>query len=146
MKGARLEVWDQQGQERLIPLKDDRFTIGRSHSNSLALSSAEISRQHAEIVRSDNRYILRDLGSRAGTSVNDRTVTEQTLAHGDQIRIGRHHELSFLIEDEATTTKAAPRRSGTCDKRRPSSKGSAPWGQPRCWTRFSRWCSTTPSR
>ena len=73
MKGPRLEVSDPTGRMRIVPIEDDRFTIGRSHGNSLSLSSAEISRLHAEIVKEEDRYILRDLGSRAGTFVNDET-------------------------------------------------------------------------
>ena len=104
MKGARLEVSDPMGRTRIVLIEDDRFTIGRSHGNSLALGSAEISRVHAEIVKEGNSYILRDLGSRAGTFVNDETVIEHTLGHDDQIRIGRHSDLRFLLEDTTETS------------------------------------------
>ena len=107
MKGARLEVSDPTGRTRIVPIEDDRFTIGRSHGNSLSLSSAEISRLHAEIVKQEDRYILRDLDSRAGTFVNDETVIEHTLGHGDQIRIGRHSDLRFLLTDTSETTTRA---------------------------------------
>ena len=70
------KVFDPTGAIRIVPIEDDRFTIGRSHGNSLSMSSAEISRLHAEIVKEENHYILRDLGSRAGTFVNDETVIE----------------------------------------------------------------------
>ena len=109
MQGARLEVSDPTGKTRVVSIEDDRFTIGRSHGNSLSLGSAEISRLHAEIVKEGDGYILRDLGSRAGTFVNDETVIEHTLGHGDQIRIGRHSDLLFLVEEttESSTSSAA---------------------------------------
>ncbi|MCH7746467.1 MAG: SpoIIE family protein phosphatase [Acidobacteria bacterium] len=107
MQGARLEVSDPMGRTRVVPIEDDRFTIGRSHGNSLSLGSAEISRLHAEIVKQGNSYILRDLGSRAGTFVNDETVIEHTLEHGDQIRIGRHSDLRFLLKDTSETATRA---------------------------------------
>jgi len=66
MKGARLEVSDSSGQTRVVPIEDARFTIGRSHGNALSLSSAEISRVHAEIVKQGDGYLLRDLGSGSG--------------------------------------------------------------------------------
>ena len=103
MQGARLEVSDPMGRTRVVPIEDDRFTIGRSHGNALSLGSAEISRLHAEIVRQGDSYILRDLGSRAGTFVNDETVIEHTLKHGDQIRIGRQSDLRFLLKDTSDT-------------------------------------------
>ena len=107
MKHARLEVSDPVGRTRVVPIEDERFTIGRSHGNSLPLGSAEISRLHAEIVKEGDRYTLRDLGSRAGTFVNDETVIEHTLGHGDRIRFGRHSNLRFLLEDNAETTTRA---------------------------------------
>ena len=81
----------------------DPFTIGRSHSNSLPLTSAEISREHANIVHNGEDFLLRDHDSRAGTFVNDQPITEVTLAHGDRIRIGRQTELTFLIGDASQT-------------------------------------------
>lgn len=83
------------------------LTIGRSHGNSLSLSSAEISRLHAEIVKNKNHYILRDLGSRAGTFVNDETVIEKTLEHDDRIRLGQHSDLRFLLKDTSETAARA---------------------------------------
>ena len=90
-----------------MPIENDRFTIGRSHGNTLSLGSAEISRLHAEIVKEGESYILRDLGSRAGTFVNDETVIEHTLGHGDQIRIGQHSDLRFLLEESSETSTRA---------------------------------------
>lgn len=105
--GARLEVSDPTGRTRIVPIETERFTIGRSHGNTLSLGSAEISRVHAEIVTVGDDYVLRDLGSRAGTFVNNETVVEHTLAHGDQVRIGRHSDLRFLIEASSGTDTRA---------------------------------------
>ena len=107
MKRARLEVSDPMGRTRVVPIEDERFTIGRSHSNSMSLGSAEISRLHAEIVKEGDSYTLRDLGSRAGTFVNDETVVQHTLGHGDRIRVGRHSNLRFLLEDTTETATRA---------------------------------------
>ncbi len=99
MQGARLEVSDAMGRTQVVPIGDDRVTIGRAQSNVVALNGAEISRWHAEIVKEGDRYILRDIGSRGGTFVNDESVVEHTLSHGDQIRVGRYSDLQFLIGD-----------------------------------------------
>ena len=107
MKRARLEVSDPLGRTRIVPIKDERFTIGRSHGNSMLLGSPEISRLHAEIVKEGDRYTLRDLGSRAGTFVNEETVVEHTLGYGDRIRFGRHSNLRFLLEDTTETATRA---------------------------------------
>ena len=114
MQGARLEVSDAMGRIQVVPIEDDRVTVGRASSNTLSLDGDEISRSHAEIVREGDRYILRDVGSRFGTFVNDERVVEHTLGHGDRIRIGRHADLQFLIEEahgHVTRTTSAGVRS-----------------------------------
>ena len=103
MPGARLEIIDALGRGRIVGIDRDPFTLGRSHGNSLPLTSAEISREHANIVRNGEDFLLRDRDSRAGTFVNDQPITEVTLAHGDRIRIGRQTELTFLIGDAPQT-------------------------------------------
>ena len=105
MPGARLELIDALGRHRIVDINRDPFTIGRSHSNSLPLTSAEISREHANIVHNGEDFLLRDRDSRAGTFVNDQPITEVTLAHGDRIRLGRQTELTFLIGDASQTSE-----------------------------------------
>ena len=105
MPSARLEMIDALGRRRIVGIDRDPFTLGRSHGNSLPLTSAEISREHANIVRNGEDFLLRDRDSRAGTFVNDQPITEATLAHGDRIRIGRQTELTFLIGDAVQTNE-----------------------------------------
>jgi pSer/pThr/pTyr-binding forkhead associated (FHA) protein len=107
MTGARLEITDQTGGTRVLALGEDRLTIGRSHGNTLVLDGAQVSRQHADIVKTGDRFVLRDLGSRAGIFVNDEAVSEHVLGHGDQIRVGRHANLKFLVgETPPPSTRA----------------------------------------
>ncbi len=56
----------------------------------LALRDAEMSRTHFEIRFTDGLYVLRDLGSRNGTSINGnpRITREAILKGGDTIRAG----------------------------------------------------------
>ena len=61
MHGARLEVSDAMGRVQVVPIEDDRVTIGRAGSNMVSLDGAEISRRHAEIVKQGDSYILRDV-------------------------------------------------------------------------------------
>ena len=64
-------------------------------------SEPDISREHAEVVRDGDRYLLRDRESRFGTFVNNvRVVKEQALKHGDLIRLGQTggKEMVFLCE------------------------------------------------
>jgi len=63
-------------------------SIGRSGENALVLHDDMVSERHAELVISRGGFLIRDLGSANGTFVNGRQVGEQSLAAGDQIKLG----------------------------------------------------------
>lgn len=88
MSEAALHVIDAQGR-RVVALDMPALVIGRRSGVGLQLAEADISREHAEIVRDGSRYVLRDRGSTHGTFVNGQQITERTLVHGDHIRLGR---------------------------------------------------------
>jgi serine phosphatase RsbU (regulator of sigma subunit) len=100
MSVAMLEVHDSLGR-RIVPLDKPAFTIGRRSGNDLHLMGTGVSRDHAEIAQAGDRFVVRDRGSRYGTFVNGAQVTEQPLAHGDRIQLGRagDAELVFLLDD-----------------------------------------------
>jgi len=102
MTDARLEVTDAQGR-RVVLLDKAAFTIGRRSANDLQLTGTDVSRDHAEILRSDGQYLVRDRGSRCGTYVNGAQVTEKHLVHGDRIQVGRAAgaQLLFLLHDKS---------------------------------------------
>jgi len=70
--------------------RSSSIRIGRSTENDLVLTDPTASRQHAIVkFRSDGPFLI-DLGSRAGTFVNGRRVTEPIrVERGDAIRLGR---------------------------------------------------------
>ncbi len=79
-----------------IPLKKDKFIIGRASECTLRAGSSAISRRHCAIVRKDDAWLVRDLGSRNGTFLNDCAVETPTpLKVGDEIRVGPLH---FRVE------------------------------------------------
>jgi pSer/pThr/pTyr-binding forkhead associated (FHA) protein len=101
----------KQGLE--IPLKKDKFLIGRSTECALRAGSEAISRRHCAIVRAGGKWTVRDLGSRNGTYVNDQRITEQVpLAVGDELRVGPLHfrvgaSVSAAPKSEPEPTAAA---------------------------------------
>lgn len=66
-------------------------TIGRSTSSSIFLDDVTVSRTHATISKSEGNFILRDAGSLNGTYINNLSITEHTLASGDEFQIGKFH-------------------------------------------------------
>ncbi len=72
-----------------VELSGDIFSIGRSSFNNLAFDDLSLSRQHARILRRENRYVLEDTGSRNGTFLNGTQVFEPSLLNSeDSIRLG----------------------------------------------------------
>ncbi len=85
-----------EGRVLAVPPPPARLVAGRGETCDLSLSDADLSREHVE-VRSDlDGVVLRDLGSKNGTQVNERPVVERRLRDGDEIRIGR---TVLLFED-----------------------------------------------
>lgn len=84
----------KQGTE--IPLKKEKFVIGRASDCTLRAGSDAISRRHCVLLRQDGGVSIRDLGSRNGTYVNDEKIGgERALTNGDRVRVG---PLEFVFE------------------------------------------------
>ena len=121
MSEARLHVSDSQGR-RVVVLDRAQFLIGRRTAADLQIVSTDVSREHAEIVQDEGRYLLRDRGSRYGTFVNGEQITERTLAHGDRVRLGRTGgaEMVFLIDaTEAPAIEKSTKRPVGCSPMKP---------------------------
>ena len=102
----RLVVTDTLGR-RIVNIDKPLFTIGRRSETDLRLAGPDISRVHAEIAVENSTCIIRDRQSRFGTFVNGQKITEQALAHGDQVRLGQAGdiEIVFFVEDEAPSVE-----------------------------------------
>jgi serine phosphatase RsbU (regulator of sigma subunit) len=102
LSGPRLEVIEPTGR-RVVQVDKPIFTIGRRTNSDLCILGREVSREHAEIVLDENRYVIRDRSSN-GTYVNENAVgAGQTLNHGDSIRLGTSGDarLRFLLGEDA---------------------------------------------
>jgi pSer/pThr/pTyr-binding forkhead associated (FHA) protein len=54
----------------------------------MRLSSDEISREHAAVVRRWDGVVVQDLGSKNGISINDTAAGELRVRDGDVVRVG----------------------------------------------------------
>jgi len=77
-------------------LHGDSVSVGRVPDNDIQLDDFTVSRQHAVVVRENQDWILRDLGSLNGTYVNNERVDECVVRHGDALQIGRFHLVAFF--------------------------------------------------
>ena len=73
-----------------VPIKKDRFIIGRGKDCTLRAGSEAISRNHCELLVTESGVTVRDMGSRNGTYVNDEKIEGvKTLSNGDKLRAFR---------------------------------------------------------
>ncbi len=81
-------------------LDDSLVTIGRGTANTIQLHDTEVSRDHVELVRRGDKFVLKDMGSSNGTFVNGRQIREHELASGDQVQLGRTLLLYTGVTDD----------------------------------------------
>jgi len=68
---------------------DRRLVLGRGKTADILLLDPAISREHSAVEKSDEDFVIRDLGSSNGTFVNDEQVEGlHVLKEGDIIRVG----------------------------------------------------------
>ncbi len=95
----KLTIQDDQGNETLVHLVRDDYTIGRSEENAVRLTERNVSRKHARIALANGGWHLHDLTSYNGCYVNGARVADtQNLAHGDLIQLGDYR---LTVEDES---------------------------------------------
>jgi hypothetical protein len=87
MLNAKLVVVGGDAQFDQVELKLP-VVIGRGLEVDLAVSDELISRRHAEITEQNGRLMVRDLGSRNGTFVNNRRIDLATLEPEQLLTLG----------------------------------------------------------
>src|SRR6516225_7930316 len=105
----RLVIVTGEGAPTVCHLDPDQVaSLGRNHKNTIVLQDRHASRWHAEIVREEGRWILRDRDTMNGTLVNRARVREPVaLADGDEIRIG-DTRLCFQLDPGELETDQRP--------------------------------------
>ncbi len=73
----------------------DLITAGRHPESDIFLDDVTVSRRHAQFVRVDGGYQVKDVGSLNGTYVNRQRIDEVLLAGGDEVQIGKYR-LAYL--------------------------------------------------
>ena len=80
-----------------------RAVMGRGDEADVQVLDAKSSREHAELKKVGEKYVVTDLGSQNGIVVNDLKVTQHQLIDGDKIIIGQTVYKYSVILDKAKT-------------------------------------------
>lgn len=98
----KLTIQDDLGNETVVHLVRDEYTVGRGEDNAIRLTERNISRHHAKVGRNAERWLLHDNHSYNGCYVNGARVGEpQPLMHGDLIQLGDYR---ITAEDESMSS------------------------------------------
>ncbi len=79
------------------PLSSDKVVIGRDVGCDILIADRRVSRHHAEVIRTEDGFVLRDCDSKNGTFVNGvRVLGEHLLEDGDEIQLALCCQLIFV--------------------------------------------------
>ena len=79
--------------------------VGRDHTCELVLQSQSISRRHAKLSWTRGRFLVEDLGSVNGTTVNDQRIKRTVLSPGDRVGMGVY-EVKLVAQPEEIDLKS----------------------------------------
>jgi serine phosphatase RsbU (regulator of sigma subunit) len=107
-----LRITSANGPAEWYSLRGECVVVGRSNDCDLILPDVLLSRRHAELVRTDDGWLLRDLGSLNGTRLNGvRVERDLLLRDGDVVEIAdwsltyRDAELPFDPTTDASDAR-----------------------------------------
>lgn len=101
---SRLVITAPDGEVSYLELGSNPVLIGREGNVDILLNSPEVSRKHARVVSMQGNYVVEDLGSANGTSLNGQSVTRPTtVKNKSQIKIA-----DYLITLESQDSEDNP--------------------------------------
>lgn len=112
MKELWLNFKDEKGEAKRILVEGEKFAIGRTPDNDLQIPLNNLSRQHVKIERFADVFVISDLGSSNGSSVNNEPLKDPVaLKKGDKLNLGDAIEIEIEItsdqeEDEGGASPA----------------------------------------
>jgi pSer/pThr/pTyr-binding forkhead associated (FHA) protein len=81
-------------------LDEEVTTLGRHPDSAIFLDDVTVSRRHAEVIRTDDGYEVRDLGSLNGTYLNRNRIERVPLTNGDELQVGSFKLTFFSAEED----------------------------------------------
>ncbi len=136
-----LAIREEREGVREARVASPRFTIGRGQENDLVIDCAGLSRQHATIEVVGGNARVADCGSRNGTFVNGRRISEAApLKDGDVVSLGTLCEIGVRVKRGSGAAAGSP---GAIIERKDQGDGER--GQSQSPTRMN-WTNRMPAR
>ena len=64
------------------------WSVGRSEENEIVVADPNVSRRHARLIRSENGFVVEDLGSTNGTLLDGSPIERERIESGDELTFG----------------------------------------------------------
>lgn len=91
MPPARLTIRLPQAGQEIYHIQKPEINIGRQRSNDIIVEDKRVSRLHAKILYQNGQFIIFDLGSINGITVNGMPhIKQHTLHSGDRFTVGSY--------------------------------------------------------
>lgn len=123
---VNLILFKRDGSHKTFPLPSNVTVIGRRRNCDLCIPLLPVSRKHCQLNQSNNALEIRDLGSRNGTYLNGKRITEAGVKPGDYITIG---PLTFLLQIDGKPEKIIPPKppaKAAVEQQKPEAKKPEP--------------------
>ncbi|VTU26854.1 FHA domain-containing protein [Variovorax sp. PBL-E5] len=111
---SRLIVLARHNSVKQVNIRGPLTTIGRDPACGVHIDSRSVSRHHAAIRWTGDRFMLTDTSSRNGTFVNKERIWEHALKNGDAITVG-DCQLRFLYDTQFLPREEALRLATVFD-------------------------------
>lgn len=108
-----LEIEDPSSGHRTVRLDKDLTRLGRSGDNDVQILVSHVSKHHAEIRRSGDRFVLVDAGSKAGVFVNGNSCEKRNLKDADVITLGPTPMPKIVFRTSVAVPQLSSLSSGT---------------------------------
>lgn len=101
-----MELWlnykDENGSPKRVLVEGEKFAVGRTPENDLSIPIVNLSRRHIKIERFADIFVLSDVGSSNGTTLDGEEVTEPVaLKNGSKLNLGGGVEIEIeMISDD----------------------------------------------
>ena len=122
------ELWlkyrDENGDDRRVLVAGKEFVIGRHSGCDLYIPNGQLSRRHVKIESFAEVFVVSDLGSSNGTTLNDEPLEDPvSIKDGDVLNLGGG--LDIQAEIVSDRPKAASRSAAEADSGGGSSSGAS---------------------
>ena len=103
---VNLILFKTNGSQKVFPLPSSITVVGRRHDCDLRIPLKSVSRRHCQLSLNKETLKIRDLGSRNGTYLNGKRITEEAaIQPGDYIKIG---PLTFALQIDGQPENIVP--------------------------------------